>query len=57
MNEAEFKKQKREEFEKLKKPLEDFMNKWCCPHDTLIVAQGHMELLNGEIAIPLEILD
>ena len=57
MNEAEFKKQKREEFEKLKKPLEDFMNKWCCPHDTLIVVQGHMELLNGEIGIPLEILD
>lgn len=57
MDRSEFNKQKKIEFEKLKKPLEDFMNKWCCPHDTLIVTQGHMELLNGEMAMPLEILD
>lgn len=57
MNRAELNKQRMEELEKIKKPLEDFMNKWCCPHDTLIVTQGHMELLSGEVVIPLEILD
>lgn len=57
MDKSEFSKQKKVEFEKLKKPLEDFMNKWCCPHDILIATQGHMELLSGEMVIPLEILD
>lgn len=54
---SDFDEKKGEEFEKLKQPLKDFMNKYCCPHDTLIVQQGHMELLNGEMALPLKILD
>ena len=57
MDKTEFSKQRMEAFEKLKEPLENFVNKWCCPHDTLIVTQGHMELLSGEMAIPLKILD
>jgi hypothetical protein len=57
MERAELNKQRLEELLKLKKPLEDFMNKYCCPHDMLIVTQGHVELLSGEVAFPLEILD
>ena len=57
MDEQEFNKQRRAELEKLKEPIEDFINKWCCPHDTLIVQQGHIELLSGEIVIPLKLLD
>jgi hypothetical protein len=57
VDKTEFSKQRMEAFEKLKEPLENFVNKWCCPHDTLIVTQGHMELLSGEMAIPLKILD
>lgn len=57
MDKTKFNEQRREELLKLKKPLEDFMNKYCCPHDTLLVTQGHVELLSGEIAIPLEIMD
>jgi hypothetical protein len=57
MDRSEFNKTRIEELEKIKKPIEDFLNKFCCPHDTLIATQGHMELLSGEIAIPLEILD
>lgn len=57
MDITKFNEQRREKLLKLKKPLEDFMNQYCCPHDTLIVTQGHVELLSGEIAIPLEIMD
>lgn len=57
MDDVEFSRQKVEEFKKLKKPLEDFMNNYCCPHDILLATQGHMELLNGEMSEPLNILD
>lgn len=57
MDKVKFNKQKVEEFKKLKKPLEDFMNNYCCPHDILIATQGHMELLNGEMVESLNILD
>ena len=38
-------------------PMVDFVNKWCCPHDTIIIQQGHVELLSGEITFPTKILD
>lgn len=57
MNEEELNKRRLAELEKIKKPLEDFINKYCCPHDTLIITQGHIELLSGEIVIPLKLLD
>ena len=45
------------ELKKASESLIDFMNKYCCPHDVVIVQQGHIELLNGEIGIPTKILD
>jgi len=39
------------------KPVEAFLNAWCCPHDKLIVMQGNAELLSGEINIPLDVLE
>jgi hypothetical protein len=57
INMADYNKARLEALQEISKTLEDFMNKWCCPHDTLIVTQGHAELLSGEIAIPLKILD
>lgn len=48
---------KMKELEKASKPLVEFMNQYCCPHDVIMVQQGHVELLNGEIGIPTEILD
>lgn len=57
MTKVNFNKLRSEELQKIIKPIEEFMNKYCCPHDTLLVTQGHAELLGGEIGIPLEILD
>ena len=45
------------ELQKIIKPIEDYMNKYCCPHDMLVIQQGRAELFSGELSIPLEILD
>ena len=39
------------------KPVKEFMDKWCCPNDILVVQQGSAELYSGEIAIPMEVAD
>jgi hypothetical protein len=54
---ADYNKLRREELMRIIKPIEDYMNKFCCPHDKLIVTQGNAELLSGELSIPLEVLD
>lgn len=44
-------------FKEFAKVAEEFINKWGCPYTTVILTQGHIELLEGEMAIPLKILD
>lgn len=48
---------KMKQLESASKPLVDFMNQHCCPNDIIIIQQGQVQLLNGEIGIPTEILD
>ena len=49
--------EKMKELEKASKPLVDFVNKYCCPHDIIIIQQGNVQIFNGEISIPTKILD
>lgn len=49
--------EKMKELEKASKPLVDFINKYCCPHDIIVIKQGYIQLFNGEIGIPTKILD
>lgn len=51
------KDKKMTELEKASKPLIDFINKNCCPHDIIIIQQGSVQILNGEMSIPTEIPD
>lgn len=44
-------------FKEAVKPLEVFVNKYCCPHDIIVVQQGSAEFYSGEIVIPLKLLD
>ena len=46
-----------EELEEASKPLVDFVNKCCCPHDIIIIQQGNVQIFNEEISIPTKILD
>lgn len=48
---------KMEELKKASKPLVDFVNKNCCPHDIIVIQQGNVQIFNGEMSIPTEILD
>jgi len=57
MSKTEINKQRTEELQKIIKPIEEFMNKYCCPHDMLVIQQGFVQLLSGEVGIPLEIPD
>lgn len=45
-------KKKMELLEEASKPLVEFVNKYCCPHDIIVVEQGHVSILNGEMHIP-----
>jgi hypothetical protein len=44
-------------FREALKPLEEFVNKYCCPHDIIVIEQGHVSIYSGEMAIPLKLLD
>jgi hypothetical protein len=46
-----------EELKKIKPLLEEFVNKYCCPHDILVVQQGSVELYSGQMVLPMKILD
>jgi hypothetical protein len=45
------------ELQKIIKPIEDYMNKYCCPHDMLVIQQGNAQLFSGELSIQLEVQD
>ena len=50
-------KERQEALEKIIKPLQEYMNDWCTPHDILIIQQGNAQLYSGELSIILEIRD
>lgn len=55
---SELDKQKRkEEFKELAKVAEEFINKWGDPHSVIIIEQGSIRFYEGEIGLPLKILD
>lgn len=56
MNEQE-RLQRKEDFEQLAKIAENFINKWGTPHSVVIVEQGSIQFYDGEMALPLKILD
>lgn len=56
MNEYD-KKKRKEEFEALAKVAEDFINKWGDPHSVIIIEQGSIHFYEGEMALPLKIID
>lgn len=46
-----------EEFRKATQPAIDFMQRYCCPHDKIVIDTGSAELLNGEMAYTVEVPD
>lgn len=45
----ESQKKRSEALKEAAKPLIEYVNKHCCPHDIIIVQQGSVELFNGEM--------
>lgn len=45
------------EFKEACQPVVDFLNKYGCPHSTVIVTPANSEFLNGECVISYELLD
>lgn len=56
MNEQE-RLQRNKDFEQLAKIAENFINKWGNPHSVVVIDQGGIQFYEGEIALPLKILD
>ena len=52
-----FEQERREKFEEVVKPLEDFINKYGCPHDTIIINQLGAEFVCGEIGVAFKLRD
>lgn len=50
-------KDKMNKLEEVSKPLIDFVNEYCCPHDIIVIQQGNVQIFNGEMSIPTKILD
>ena len=46
-----------EELKKIIEPIQDWINKYGCPHDVLIIEQGHAKFYSGELSIILKMLD
>ena len=54
---AQKRAEKMKALEEASKPLVDFVNEWCCPHDIITIEQGNVTLYSGEMAFPTKILD
>ena len=48
---------KSEEFKEVCKPLVEYMQKYCCPHDTVLVTQSDAELVSGQMCVQFEVKD
>lgn len=44
-------------FKEAAKPLIQFMNENCCPHDIAVIQIGNAQLFNGEISVPYPVPD
>jgi hypothetical protein len=53
----EWQEQRSKALEEASKPMVDFVNQYCCPHDVVIIQQGTVALYSGECAFPTEVLD
>ena len=42
-------------FDEAIKPMIQFVNKYCTPHDIVVVQQGFAELYSGEMVIPFPV--
>lgn len=47
----------REEFKEACKPLVEYMQVHCCPHDTVLVTQSNAELVSGQVCVQFEVKD
>lgn len=47
----------KEEFEKVTKPVVEWMQKNCTPHDTIRIDIGGVELMSGEMAYSVKVPD
>lgn len=57
MDREELNATRKEELQKIIKPIEEFINKYCCPHDIIVITQGSAKIFSGEVVIPLKLLD
>ena len=53
MSDEEF-KARREELERIAKPVVDFLYEYGCPHASVIITETSAELVFGECAVPFE---
>ena len=56
MDDLEFRKMSEELYE-ASLPLLEFMNKYYCPHDYAILTEGRVEIVCGNMGIPLPVRD
>ena len=54
---SEINKKRLEALKVLQSQLEDFVNEYMCPHDTLIVTQVGAEVVSGECFQPFVLRD
>lgn len=47
----------KEDFDEMAKVVEEFMQKYCNPHTTIIAKLDGIEWTQGEVAKPFEVLD
>lgn len=52
-----FNKEQVEEFKKASQYLIDYINKYGCPHDTVMVGMGYAEFLSGEMCATYPVPD
>ena len=42
-----------EEFKKVCLPVVEFLQKNCCPHDTVVIKYGQFKIVSDEISFPV----
>lgn len=56
MNKEEY-QERSKELKEASLPLLNFMNKYYCPHDSAILTEGKVEIVCGDMTIPLPVRD
>jgi len=52
-----FEEERAAKFKEVVKPLEDFINDYGCPHDTIIITQSGAEFMCGNIGVAFKLRD